>query len=104
MPATIRVWNVEATYERGIWRSTDDPLQALLQSFVDPREALAGPDAEARHAAWVAARLGGTLLRHDGSPDALRPTSISAPPAEAAPARSPGSGLGRLLRRLLTSS
>ena len=63
MPYTIRIYNVEATYTAGVWHSTDDPMQAFLESLVDPQEVKRGdPLHDLHHAHKMAKRLGGTVL------------------------------------------
>lgn len=63
MPYSIRVYNVEAQYHAGVWTCQDDPLLALLQSFIDPRDRHSNdPWVDLKHAHMVAERLGGTLL------------------------------------------
>jgi hypothetical protein len=63
MPHTIRIYNVEATYAAGVWQCVDDPMQAFLESLVDPQEVKKGdPLHDLHHAHKMAKRLGGTVL------------------------------------------
>jgi hypothetical protein len=63
MAHRIRIYNIEATYSAGLWTCSDDPLQALLQNFVDPSELHSGdPLHELKTASCAAERLGGLLL------------------------------------------
>ena len=63
MPHTIRIYNVDATYTAGVWFCSDDPMQAFLESLVDPQEVKKGdPLHDLHHAHRLAKRLGGTVL------------------------------------------
>ena len=63
MPHTIRIYNVEATYSAGVWSCADDPMQAFLESLVNPQEVKKNePLHDLHHAHRVAKRLGGTVL------------------------------------------
>ena len=63
MPYTICIYNVEATYTAGVWHCADDPMQAFLESLVDPQEVKKGhPLHDLHHAHKVAKRLNGTVV------------------------------------------
>ena len=63
MPYTIRIYNVDATYSAGAWSCADDPMQAFLESLVNPQEVKKGdPLHDLHHAHKMAKRMGGTVL------------------------------------------
>ncbi len=78
MPVKIRIYGKEALFDGGQWQCADDSLQAMLQSFVDPRMPLTR-QAELEHAYYAAGRFGGLVLTETGwVPRASRPFHTSA--------------------------
>ncbi|GGJ49106.1 hypothetical protein [Deinococcus roseus] len=97
MPAKIRLFGQEATYQSGKWECADVSLQAMLQSLVDPLEAHS-QEADIKNARYAISRYGGLWLSPDLPPEPEPEPAVVPEMVEAKPRM----GLGSLFRRLVS--